>query len=157
MRVVNTFLPVELEKSPKMKILIAVATYNRPIITGLCLQNLQVIRDVNTKLVIYDDHSEVYPKEYLLNFLANKALQVDKQVMRMMILLLAKICKLSWFDHPELQTMITDITHLFSVSFCFFEKKNILDEHGALSDSTLCSRTNNSGDDIHSQRQEFDY
>ena len=69
---------------------------------------------VNEKLAI---------KEYLLNFLANKALQVDKQVMRMMILLLAKICKLSWFDHPELQTMITDITHLFSVSFCFFEKK----------------------------------
>jgi hypothetical protein len=33
-----------------------------------------------------------------------------------MILLLAKICKLSWFDHPELQTVITDITNLFPMS-----------------------------------------
>ncbi len=41
-------------------------------------------------------------KDYLLNFLANKALGCDKQVMRMMIILLARICKLSWFDHPEL-------------------------------------------------------
>jgi hypothetical protein len=55
-------------------------------------------------------------KDYLLGFLANKALGCDKQVMRMMILLLARICKLSWFDHPELQTVITDITQLFNVS-----------------------------------------
>ena len=33
-----------------------------------------------------------------------------------MIVLLARICKLSWFDHPELQTVITDITQLFNVS-----------------------------------------
>jgi len=36
--------------------------------------------------------------------------------MRMMIILLARICKMSWFDHPELQTVITEITQLFNVS-----------------------------------------
>jgi len=55
-------------------------------------------------------------KDYLLNFLASKALQCDRQVMRMMIILLAKICKLSWFDHPELQTVVTEITALYTVS-----------------------------------------
>ena len=37
--------------------------------------------------------------------------------MRMMIILLAKICKLSWFDHPELQTMVNEITTLYNVSY----------------------------------------
>ncbi|CDW76789.1 importin-n-terminal domain-containing protein [Stylonychia lemnae] len=46
-------------------------------------------------------------KEYLLNFLANKALKCNRQVMKMMIILLAKISKLSWFDHPELQNVMS--------------------------------------------------
>lgn len=54
-------------------------------------------------------------KDYLLNFLANKALKSDKNVMKMMILLFAKICKLSWFDHPELKNMVTEVTQLFNV------------------------------------------
>lgn len=54
-------------------------------------------------------------KDYLLNFLAQTALRCDRQVMKMMIILLAKICKLSWFDHPELQTMVTEITTLYNV------------------------------------------
>ena len=49
-------------------------------------------------------------KDYLLHFLASKAFVVDKEVMKMMIVLLAKICKLSWFDNPELQSMISEIT-----------------------------------------------
>lgn len=48
-----------------MKILIALATFNRPIITDLCLKNLQVVRNDLTKVVIYDDHSEAYSEEYL--------------------------------------------------------------------------------------------
>ena len=48
-----------------MKILIALATYNRPIITDLCLKNLQTARDSKTMLVIYDDHSEAYSSDYL--------------------------------------------------------------------------------------------
>ena len=55
-------------------------------------------------------------KDYLLNFLASKAFIVDKEVMKMMIVLLAKICKLSWFDNPELQTMVTEITQFFTVN-----------------------------------------
>ena len=51
-----------------MKILIAVATYNRPIITELCLKNLQLVRDPQTKLVIYDDHSEAYSLESLVSY-----------------------------------------------------------------------------------------
>eukprot|EP00347_Sterkiella_histriomuscorum_P000570 403375338 len=49
-------------------------------------------------------------KEYLLGFLANKAMKVDRQVMKMMIILLAKISKLSWFDHPELQNVVTEMS-----------------------------------------------
>ena len=55
-------------------------------------------------------------KDYLLNFLAQKALSCEREVMRMMIILLAKICKLSWFDHPELQTMVNEITTLYNVT-----------------------------------------
>lgn len=51
-----------------MKILIALATFNRPIITHLCLQNLQSVRNSDTKLVIYDDHSEAYSVEYLAGY-----------------------------------------------------------------------------------------
>jgi hypothetical protein len=94
-------------------------------------------------------------KDYLLNFLANKALQCDKQVMRMMILLLAKICKLSWFDHPELQTMITEITHLFSVSSTKFDGNSIyIDEFGAFIDRPVCSGTDYLGNDLCLEREE---
>jgi len=51
-----------------MKILIALATYNRPIITRLCLQNLQSVRSDEVKLVVYDDASIAYSKETLLEF-----------------------------------------------------------------------------------------
>jgi len=51
-----------------MKILIAVATYNRPVITDLCLRNLQHVRGEDTKVVIYDDHSEAYDLDYLSKF-----------------------------------------------------------------------------------------
>ncbi|MBU3593081.1 glycosyltransferase [Polynucleobacter sp. 71A-WALBACH] len=51
-----------------MKILIALATYNRPITTDLCLKNLQSVRDDQTKLVIYDDDSGAYSSEYLSEF-----------------------------------------------------------------------------------------
>lgn len=51
-----------------MKILIALATYNRPVITQLCLQNLQLVRSEDVKVVVYDDASTSYTKEYLLKF-----------------------------------------------------------------------------------------
>jgi len=51
-----------------MKILIALATYNRPIITRMCLQNLQSVRSDDVKLVVYDDASIAYSKETLLEF-----------------------------------------------------------------------------------------
>jgi glycosyltransferase involved in cell wall biosynthesis len=51
-----------------MKILIALATYNRPVITHLCLQNLQLVRSDEVKLVVYDDASTAYSKETLLEF-----------------------------------------------------------------------------------------
>ncbi len=47
-----------------------------------------------------------------MNFLVNHAMKCERQVMKMMIILLAKITKLSWFDHPELQTVVTEITQL---------------------------------------------
>ena len=51
-----------------MKILIALATYNRPVITRLCLQNLQSVRSDEVKLVVYDDASTAYSKDTLLEF-----------------------------------------------------------------------------------------
>jgi len=51
-----------------MKIPIALATYNRPVITELCLQNLQAVRSDAVKLVVYDDASTAYTKEYLLEY-----------------------------------------------------------------------------------------
>jgi glycosyltransferase involved in cell wall biosynthesis len=51
-----------------MKILIALATFNRPVITQLCLRNLQLVRSDAVKLVVYDDASTAYSKETLLEF-----------------------------------------------------------------------------------------
>ena len=45
-----------------------------------------------------------YLTDYLLN--ANIVLNQDKQVVKMMILLLAKIAKLGWFDDPDIKTGI---------------------------------------------------
>jgi hypothetical protein len=41
-------------------------------------------------------------KDYILNFLASKGPQLNTQVLNMIIILLAKVVKMSWFDHPEL-------------------------------------------------------
>jgi hypothetical protein len=52
-----------------MKILIALATYERPKITELCLKNLQLIRlNKNIRLIIYDDASSQYDMPYLLKY-----------------------------------------------------------------------------------------
>lgn len=59
-----------------MKILIALATFNRPIVTDLCLKNLQTVRDSQTKLVIYDDHSDAYSLDYL-NVYADEVVRFD--------------------------------------------------------------------------------
>ena len=49
-----------------MKLLIALATYNRPGITAVCLENLQLIRDpARVRLVVYDDASVAYSARYL--------------------------------------------------------------------------------------------
>jgi|LauGreDrversion4_2_1035121.scaffolds.fasta_scaffold351278_1 hypothetical protein len=41
-------------------------------------------------------------KDYLLNFFATKGPTADKQVLKMVISLFAKVIKMSWFDHPEI-------------------------------------------------------
>jgi hypothetical protein len=51
-----------------MKVLIAVATYNRPLITGICLENLSGFRSPDVRLVAYDDASTAYDKAYLSGF-----------------------------------------------------------------------------------------
>lgn len=49
------------------KIILALATFNRPIITEICLQSLQTARSESVRLVIYDDASTAYDKAYLLS------------------------------------------------------------------------------------------
>lgn len=51
-----------------MKILIALATYNRPYITTVCLDNLSKMRSHDVKLVTYDDGSTAYDHDYIKQF-----------------------------------------------------------------------------------------
>jgi len=48
-----------------LKILIALATWNRPNVTKLCLENLQVVRSSNVAIMVYDDCSSVYDTSFL--------------------------------------------------------------------------------------------
>ena len=41
-------------------------------------------------------------KDFLINFLVQHEASLDQQVSKMIIILLAKITKMSWFDHPEI-------------------------------------------------------
>jgi hypothetical protein len=49
----------------QLKILIAVATWNRPNVTRLCLENLQEVRGPNAAVMIYDDCSSAYEASFL--------------------------------------------------------------------------------------------
>lgn len=51
-----------------MKIRIALATYNRPIITDICLNNLSTFRSTDVELIIYDDASTAYDQAYLESY-----------------------------------------------------------------------------------------
>ena len=51
-----------------MKILIAVSSYNRKILTALCLQNLSLYKTENCRLVVYDDASTEYDSSFLMQF-----------------------------------------------------------------------------------------
>jgi len=51
-----------------MKTIIALSTYNRPIITNICLNSLSILRSENVKLVVYDDASTAYGADYLGQF-----------------------------------------------------------------------------------------
>jgi len=55
-------------------------------------------------------------KEYCLHFLANKSLACEKGVLKMVLQLIAKICKLSWLDNLELKTLVDDILQLFTIN-----------------------------------------
>jgi hypothetical protein len=50
-------------------------------------------------------NEKVAIKQYLVSYLSNTEVVIhqDKQVVRMMILLLAKIAKLAWFDDAEIK------------------------------------------------------
>jgi glycosyltransferase involved in cell wall biosynthesis len=54
-----------------MKLLIALSTHNRPFITELSLQNLQLVRSETVKLIVYDDCSTAYDIEYLKKYADN--------------------------------------------------------------------------------------
>jgi len=49
----------------QLKILIAVATWNRPNVTKLCLENLQEVRGSNAAVMVYDDCSSAYDASFL--------------------------------------------------------------------------------------------
>ena len=39
-------------------------------------------------------------KDFLINFMVQNEKNHDQQVIKMVIILLAKVTKMSWFDHP---------------------------------------------------------
>jgi hypothetical protein len=49
----------------QLKTLIAVATWNRPNVTRLCLENLQEVRGSNVAVMVYDDASSAYDARFL--------------------------------------------------------------------------------------------
>jgi hypothetical protein len=51
-----------------MKVLVALATWNRPVITGVCLDNLTAFRSQDVKLVVYDDASTAYGRDDLARY-----------------------------------------------------------------------------------------
>ena len=55
-------------------------------------------------------------KDYLINFLIQKGPTCEKQVLKMIIILVAKVTKLSWFDHPELQAIVNDLIKMCEIS-----------------------------------------
>jgi hypothetical protein len=50
------------------RILVAVASWNRPNVTRLCLENLQQIRGPNAAVMIYDDNSSAYDEKFLSQY-----------------------------------------------------------------------------------------
>jgi hypothetical protein len=61
-----------------MRLLIALATFERSNITRLCLENLQLIRsNPNVRIVIYDDASTQYDMPYLLKY-ADEVIKYEK-------------------------------------------------------------------------------
>ena len=51
-------------------------------------------------------------KDYLLRFLVERGSQLQKQVLKMVITLLAKLVKISWLEHPMLQTVVQELISL---------------------------------------------
>jgi hypothetical protein len=49
-------------------------------------------------------------------FLVNKGVSCEQQVLKMVIILLAKVVKMSWFDHPEIQSVVQDLIKMFLMS-----------------------------------------
>jgi hypothetical protein len=61
------------------------------------------------------NEEKVSIKDFCLGYLVNKALHSDKNVMKMILQLMAKICKLSWLDNVELKSLVSEISQLFNV------------------------------------------
>ena len=48
-------------------------------------------------------------KECLLNYLVNKGCQCEQQVLKMVVMLLVKVVKIGWYEHPQMQTLVSDL------------------------------------------------
>ena len=51
-------------------------------------------------------------KDFIIDFMVRKESSLDQQVIKMVIILLAKITKMSWFDHPEIQGVVQNLFNL---------------------------------------------
>ena len=55
-------------------------------------------------------------KDYLMTFIRERATQSDKAVVKMVITLLSKLVKLSWFDQPALKSVVGELLQIQSLS-----------------------------------------
>ena len=51
-------------------------------------------------------------KDFLINLMVQKEASCDQQVIKMIIMLIAKVTKMSWFDHPEIQGVVQNLFNL---------------------------------------------
>ena len=51
-------------------------------------------------------------KEYFMQFLKEKGPMVEQEVLKMVITLLSKLVKLSWFDEPDMKGVVSELLDL---------------------------------------------
>jgi hypothetical protein len=80
-------------------------------LAATCLK--EIIVNHWSKIELQD---RVQIKEYLMQFLVLKGCQCEHAVLKMIMMMLAKITKKAWFEQPELQNIVVELLGMCAVS-----------------------------------------